>query len=232
MPGKRQYSTIAWLSFNLRRLGWFYGLGIVFAIAAISGFGKLAQEVLEGDVQPANLAFQQIHRAYSDPFLDRLALILTILGGVAGTTVVTCLMGLLYLYWRRTIDATMLGLAVLGGGVLATVLKHTFRQPRPELSESLAPAHGFGFPSGHTLLSVCLYGYLAAVLVLDGPRHRWRWVAAGALILLALSIGWSRLYLGVHWLSDVGAGCLAALFWLICCILARRYARFRGEPQG
>lgn len=216
------------LVYSLRRLGWFYGLGIILAMAALLGFAKLADEVLEGDVQPINLAVLRILHASSNPFLDRLALALTTLGGVAGTAVLSCLVGVFFLWRRRFFDAVTLALVVLGGAALVFVLKHTFRQPRPDLFESLAPAHGFAFPSGHALLSVCLYGYLAVVVVLDGPRQRWRWIGAAALALLALSIGWSRLYLGVHWLSDVAAGGLVAVFWVACCLMGRYFAERRS----
>lgn len=227
MQSQRGKMAAAWLWLHLRRLGWFYGLGIVISMAALVGFGELADEVLEGDTQPVNVAVLQGLHAHANPFLDRLALTLTTLGGVAGTTVITCLVVVFFLWRRRFLDAVTLALVVLAGGALVTVLKHFFRQPRPDLFESLAPAHGFAFPSGHALLSVCLYGYLAALLVLNGPQRWWRWLGAAALVVLALGIGWSRLYLGVHWFSDVAAGGLVATFWVACCLMARHIAHTR-----
>lgn len=234
MLGNRAKSAVAWLMLYVSRLGWFYGVGIVLAMAAMFGFGELADEVLEGDVQPVNEAVLQSLHAHSNPLLDRLALVLTMLGGVAGTTVIACLAGVFLLWRRRFLDAVTLAMVSAGGGALVSVLKHTFRQPRPDLFDSLAPAHGFTFPSGHALLGVCLYGYLAVLLVLDGPRRRrrwWSWLGAAALALLALGICWSRLYLGVHWLSDVAAGGLVAVFWVACCLMARRLAEGRSMIQ-
>jgi len=232
MSGWRWRSVASGLSLRVRRLGWFYGAGLAISMAALLGFAQLADVILEGKARQLNLAVLQSLHARSSPFWDRLALALTMLGSIAGTTLMTSLAAVFFLWRRRLADAATLVLAVLGGGGLVTILKHSFQQPRPELFESLAPAHGFSFPSGHALLSVCLYGYLAAVLVLDRPRQRLRWLGAATLVLLALAIGWSRLYLGVHWLSDVAAGMLAAAFWLACCLMAQRFAQTRSASGG
>jgi membrane-associated phospholipid phosphatase len=74
-------------------------------------------------------------------------------------------------------------------------------------------------------VSLCLYGDLAAFLVLDEPRKAWRWGCAAALVLVALGICWSRLYLAVHWVTDVVAGGLVAVFWIASCLWIRRLAR-------
>jgi undecaprenyl-diphosphatase len=211
----------------LRKLGWYYGLGICLAAVALFAFGKLAGEVLEGEVQPVNRAVLESLHARANPSLDRLALGLTYLGGVVGTTVVASLVGLLFLWRRRFFDMITFAVVVLGGGLLVLVLKQSFRQPRPNLFESLSPEHGYGFPSGHALLSICLYGYSSAMVVLDGPRLVWRWCGAAALIVLAFGIAWSRLYLGVHWLSDVIGGDLVAMFWVACCLMAGRFTQSR-----
>jgi undecaprenyl-diphosphatase len=227
MFGRRADAVVAWVLLYVRRLGWFYGLGIALAACALVGFAKLADDVAEEDSRRVNLTVLQTLHAQANPLLDRLALALTALGGVAGTTVVTCLAVVFFLWRRRWLDAVALALLVLGGAALVTVLKQTVRQPRPDLFESLAPESGFSFPSGHALLAVCVYGYLAAVLVLEDPRRWWRWCGAALLILLALGIAWSRLYLGVHWLTDVAAGGLVAICWTACCLMARQFAQKR-----
>ncbi len=206
MLGGRGKTFASRLLRALERIGWFYGLGIVIASAALFVFARFADEVLAGEVHRLNLAVLNDLHAHANPFLDRLALALTRVGGIAGTMVIACLVGLIFLLRRRYFDSVALAADVLGGGFLTFILKLVFRQPRPALFESLAPAHGFSFPSGHTILSFCLNGYLAALLVLDRPRDWRRWLAAALLIALSLGVAWSRLYLGVHWLSDVAAG--------------------------
>lgn len=211
----------------MRRLTCFYTLGLATAAAALLGFAELAEDVLAGNTQATNLAVLRFLHAHATPALDRLALALTRAAGIAGTAAAGVLVVSAFLWRRRVVEAATVTLVLLGGTALVVVLKHAFRQPRPDLFESLAPEHTFSFPSGHALISVCLYGTLAAMLVLERPKAGWRWLAAAGLILLAVGIGWSRLYLGVHWLSDVAAGGLAAVFWVACCLLARHYVRTR-----
>jgi undecaprenyl-diphosphatase len=99
--------------------------------------------------------------------------------------------------------------------VLTTVLKSVFQRARPELFDSGYHASFYSFPSGHATVAVGLYGMLTVVLAyrLQGTA---RWAVAVSGILVVLLIGISRLYLGVHYPTDVVAGYLAALLWLVC----------------
>jgi membrane-associated phospholipid phosphatase len=219
---------------RLSRLGSFYAAGLLAAVVALLALAKLTDEVLEGETRSVNITVLEYLHAHANPTLDVLALGLSHLGGVAGTAAMGSAAMAIFLWRRRPLDAAALAIVLLGAAVLVVLLKHAFRQPRPDLFQSLAPALGYSFPSGHALLSSCLYGYLAALLVLDGPRRRW-WPAA-ALALLVVGISWSRLYLGVHWLSDVLAGGLVGAFWVTCCLLARqlalgRYQQRRPQPR-
>lgn len=191
---------------GLASLGWFYDVGLAVATGALVGFAKLADEVLEGDVHPVNVAVLRGLHAPAARGLDTLAVGLSRLGDSWGTTAVGALGVVIFARRGRLADVVTLIPVLLGGITLSVVLKHSFRLPRPELFISIAPESGYGFPCAHALMSVCLYGFLAAVLVLDGPGRPWRLCGAGALVFIAVGITWSRLYLGVHWLSDVVAG--------------------------
>lgn len=209
----------------LRKLGWFYATGLAVAVAALAGFASVADDALDGDIRSMDVAVLRRLHERATPSLDRLAQGFTFLGDVAGTAVTGTLAVLLLVRVGRRTDAANLVLVLLGGVALSLALKHSFRLPRPDLFPQSPPEEGYTFPSAHALMGVCLYGYLAAVLVRDAPRRVRRWLAAGALAGVAAGIGWSRVYLGVHWFSDVVAGALMAVFWVTCCLLARH--RFR-----
>lgn len=111
------------------------------------------------------------------------------------------------------------------GGLLNLQLKAWFARARPELAEALRGAHGYSFPSGHAMGSTIVFGALA-YLALRALRH-WRWRAAALAFAgsMVVAIAASRIYLGVHWISDVGAGIAAGAIWLTATTLA--YELFR-----
>jgi len=119
-----------------------------------------------------------------------------------------------YLFYRQGLElyAVLLPISSAGAALLATFLKYLFQRPRPELFESDYTASFYSFPSGHATIAVAFYGTLALLVALrlQGWR-RWALLVAGA--TLALLLGLSRLYLGVHYPTDILAGYLAATLW-------------------
>ncbi len=108
-------------------------------------------------------------------------------------------------------------LAFIGGAVLNNVLKSAIHRPRPYAAS--ASLHSWSFPSGHAMVSLIAYGMLTYVLIILGPRSRRAQLAiAGCATLLVLAIGFSRLYLGAHYFSDVVGGYAAGILWLSACI--------------
>src|SRR5438067_10371956 len=162
----------------VRRLGWFYAAGLAVAVAALAGFASVADDALDGDIRHMDEAVLRAMQDRATPTRHLLADILTHLGDVAGTIVMGTFAVVLFLRSRRPVDAATLLLVLLGGVALSIALKQSFRLPRPDLFPWLPPEEGYTFPSGHALMGVCLYGYLAAVVVLDEPRRLRRWVAA------------------------------------------------------
>jgi len=114
------------------------------------------------------------------------------------------------------------------GSLIDAELKRYFARARPDVAEMLRRASGYSFPSGHAMGSLVGYGMLAYVLCSLATRnHRKRlWIVAGAAILI-LAIGVSRLYLGVHYFSDVVGGYAAGVIWLFICVAAVEFARRR-----
>ena len=105
-------------------------------------------------------------------------------------------------------------------------VKHAFHLPRPTVFPWLMPASGYGFPSGHATMAFSLYGYLAVRLVMRKPGSVWRWLMTAAALAIAFAIAGSRLYLGVHWPTDVLGGTMVATFWVAVCAAIR--ARIGG----
>ena len=134
--------------------------------------------------------------------------------------------------WRRghTRLAVFLVVTTLGGGLLDTIVKEVVARPRPSMVDPVATAHGKSFPSGHTMSSTVAYGALLLVfLPVIGRRYR-PIVFAGAVVLV-LSIGFTRLALGVHYLTDVAGGFVLGLAWLAASTAAFSTWRVeRGRP--
>ena len=134
--------------------------------------------------------------------------------------------------WRRGHPrlAVFLVVTTLGGGLLDTIVKEAVDRPRPSLIEPVATAHGKSFPSGHAMSSTVAYGALLLVF-LPVIGHRYRAVVLAGTILLVAAIGFSRLALGVHYISDVLGGYALGLAWLAASTAAFSTWRVdRGRP--
>lgn len=152
------------------------------------------------------------HGMSSEP-LTRFMLVVTQLGS---TAVVAALAVGWMLAWRRRDwrAALMPSLAGIGAGVTSLLIKALVHRPRPEVVQALVHVDSFSFPSGHALLSMAFYGTVALELTADDLRRGTRiaiWLMAGVLVLL---IGASRVYLGVHYPSDVLGGYALGAGWL------------------
>ena len=137
---------------------------------------------------------------------------------------------------RRLRLALFLVASGLGGGLVDTALKLAVDRPRPQLENPVATAFGKSFPSGHAMMSLVVYGGLLLVF-LPVVHRRWRVPAAAGVAALVLSIGLSRLGLGVHFVSDVVGGWVMGLAWLVLSVAAfSTWRQERGrrpvEPLG
>jgi membrane-associated phospholipid phosphatase len=183
-------------------------LGILIPLAA---FGALAEDVWEKEGIPWDGPVLRAIHDHADPLMDPWVVALTRIAYQFGTVPAAVGLVLWMAYRRRHRDAVFVALAVGGAGVLMTLLKLLFRRGRPMLWESLAPETDFAFPSGHATLNTAL---AAAVVLLLWPT-RWRWPALGLAVLWVALVDLSRLYLGVHFPSDVAAGTAGALSWVL-----------------
>jgi len=189
-------------------------IGLATSAFVVWAFAELADEVVEGESRRFDRnALLWIH-AHSPGWLEGPMRLVTALGYYQ---VVLPLLaaGVLAFYlkgWR--LSATLLVVSTAGGSLLTAVLKAVFGRARPDLFDTGYAASFYSFPSGHATVAVGFYGALTLILAyrLSGLA---RWAVAACGVSLVLLIGFSRLYLGVHYPTDVLAGFLAAPLWVI-----------------
>jgi len=186
---------------------------LLVAATALVVFGWLAEEMLEGDTQQFDAFVRTAIHRFATPGLTRLMQVFSFLGSVTAVTAMCLVAICVFLYFHRTRMAALLAITMLGVAALDVALKHAFHRPRPVAFFGASPS-SYSFPSGHALGSLCFYGILAVILA---ARARGRfaklcvWTAA---VFLVGMIGFSRIYLGVHYPSDVIAGYCAAAVWV------------------
>jgi undecaprenyl-diphosphatase len=137
--------------------------------------------------------------------------------GVAGTLVAVAVILVVKHRYRWLI---YLVVTAGGGALLNLELKHHFARTRPDVAEMLRRAHGFSFPSGHAMGSTVAYGALAYLAMRVLKRWRWKSAALAFAVTFVAAVSASRVYLGVHWISDVGAGITAGAVWVACTTVA------------
>ncbi len=139
----------------------------------------------------------------------------THIGGPAGLAVIAA--GVAAVLFVRRHRGLCLYLTVTStmAGLLNLVLKEIFARSRPDLAEALRQASGYSFPSGHAMGSMAVFGCLAYVVTRLRGRWRLRSATIAALLASVLAVGLSRVYLGVHWISDIAAGYAAGSVWLV-----------------
>ena len=185
-------------------------------------FVRLAREVWEGEGLPGDHGVLELLRAHGGPVQDAAAGWFSRLGGPVGALLLPALLGLALGLAHRRRALGFLALAVVGSGLLNLAAKLLLARPRPTLWVSAAPETSFSFPSGHAMAAAAL----AAALALLAWPTRWRWPAVAVGVAWAVGMGWSRLYLGVHYPSDVLAGWTGSLGWVSGLhLLLRRYFR-------
>jgi undecaprenyl-diphosphatase len=222
---------------NLRRLALSeIGAVIAIGIAALGAlaFMMIADEALEGDTHAFDLSILMALREPGDAgnpigpdWLTDVMTDLTALGGIAVLTllVVGVVFYLLSVGKRGT--ALLVGGAVGSGAIVSALLKLGFDRPRPDLVAHLSHAYSSSFPSGHAMLSAVTYLTLGVLLARAHERRRTKIIVMTYGVTLTVLIGLSRIYLGVHWPTDVMAGwalgaAWAALWWLVAWQLQRR----------
>ena len=212
----------------------------IFALIAamIAVFAKIADEVVEGETH----AFDQaVLRALRNPndladpigpaWLELAMRDITSLGGFTVVILVTlAAIGYLVIDGKRA-AALFVMVSIAGGTVLSEGLKHLFARPRPDLVAHLVEVQTASFPSGHAMLSAVIFLTLGALLARIQSRRRLKAYVISVAIVLTLMIGASRVYLGVHWPTDVLAGWCAGAAWAMGCWLLAMWLQSRGRIE-
>lgn len=203
-------------------------LGLLMAlVASVWAFAHVAEDYLTGDplVQWDTSFALWLHERTSDPVVS-LFKVVTLAGN--GAVLVLVVTGIALLFWRRgwRNDSAALVFAFSGAALLNAALKLAFHRPRPEVA--VVQLDTYSFPSGHAAVSGATFATLAFLLCRRERRLPARAVISlGALLGIAL-VGFSRLYLGVHYLSDVLAGVSLGIAWAACCAIVYT---FYGESD-
>ncbi len=193
--------------------------GFLLSVGVIFLFANLAEEVVDGESRGFDTAVLLWIDGHSPDWLYGPMLAITTLGYYWFVIPFLAVATVLFYVKRRRISTVLLPVATVGGMVLTTVLKAVFERARPELFDSGYDASFYSFPSGHATMAVGFYGTLTLLVALR-LKGAWRWTVVASGLLLVLLIGFSRLYLGVHYPTDVIAGYLAAPLWISAIGLA------------
>jgi undecaprenyl-diphosphatase len=188
--------------------------GLAVSAFVVWAFAELADEIVEGESRRFDRAVLLWLHSHFPEWLDGPMRLVTALGYYWVVLPVLAVSVLVFYLKGWRLSAVLLSVSTVGSFLLTTFLKGVFERSRPELFDSGYAASFYSFPSGHATIAVGFYGTLTLILAyrLHGYA-RWLVVACG--VSLVLLIGFSRLYLGVHYPTDVLAGFLAAPLWLV-----------------
>jgi undecaprenyl-diphosphatase len=209
-------------------------------ISAISlfAFVEIADDVVEGDTVAFDtmvlLAFREaadLSNPLGPPWLEGIMRDFTALGGVAILTTFTVLVAGFLLLTGKRHAAWMVIVSVIGGIALSHLLKWGFGRPRPDLVPHATAVYSESFPSGHAMLSAVVYLTLGTLLARTEAEVRVKIYLLSAAALLTLIVGISRIYLGVHWPTDVLAGWAVGASWSLVCWLVMLWLQGRGKVE-
>lgn len=224
----------AWLEELLRQRHFLTLVLAAIAVGAVWAFIELADELREGELAAIDERLLHLLREPGNPAepigpraLEVAVRDITALGSVAVLTLFVALAVIVLWMERQRRAASWLAIASLGASVLNVLLKSVFARERPALLDSELLPGSFSFPSGHAFLSAAIYLTAGALLTQVIAKPATRAIVLAAAVLVTVLIGLSRVYLGVHYPSDVLAGwtlglCWAALCWAVFWNLRQR----------
>jgi len=200
-------------------------LGIAFIYALSLFFGVIEDIVTTDQIVMADKRVENLLLVFRNARLNKIFLWITLLGNakiVASSAVVATI---IFLLWKKKNYLLPLWVAIIGSGIFGFISKLAFHRQRPESAFYIEDS--FSFPSGHATIAVAFYGFITYILFRNLKKFGNKISALFIGIIIILSIGFSRLYLGVHFLSDVWGGYLLGLLWLIIGISILEWLQYR-----
>jgi membrane-associated phospholipid phosphatase len=225
----RRFSTVEYLGLHLT-------IGLLLSLGALWLFASIAEDVVHHDpITRFDMEVANALHSHGSPALLTAATTITLAGSPMVIVPLALVVGAILILRRQWVFLVGWLTALAGGAALDGALKMLFRRPRPVWNDPWAMAHGWSFPSGHAMGSLVGYGMIAYLAIAEWPRWSVRFAIIGGMSLLVVLIGLTRLYLGVHYFSDVVGGYAAGAVWLASCIsaceVARRHSRSRAPPD-
>jgi undecaprenyl-diphosphatase len=222
---------------------WLLALTLLAGVLLVGSFTAVAAEVYEAVVESDGVAVLdppvlRAAEAVRSGTLNAVVIAYTNLGGAVGMSILaTAVAVLLAVTWRQWTPVLLMAATAAGSLAITTVGKAVVGRRRPLEIDAVPPfEHGYSFPSGHTLNAVALAGITAYLLVRRQHRARTRIITVAAAAAFAVLMGLSRVYLGLHWLTDVLVAWALGLAWLVTVITAHRLfltvRRARRQPDS
>lgn len=214
----------------------------LLALALIAGgiwvFVELADEVTEGEIPTFDeWALRSMRQAddpatpIGPPWLHEFGRDITALGGVAVLTLFTLAVAGYLVLVRKYHALILMLVATVGALILSSILKEIFGRERPDIVPHLSIVHSASFPSGHSMMASAVYLTLGVLMARLVPRRVLKTYFIMIALILALLVGVSRIYMGVHYPTDVLAGWTLGLVWALLCWVVARYLQVRGTVE-
>lgn len=214
------------ISSSQKKMGAQQTWGLIAGVSLVALFGKLSGDLGSQDLNTFDTLVGNFIRSYTSEWLTVLAVMITNMGSAAfEISLLLIAGGYMYFYMKQTREPVMLAVSLAGTWLLNNLLKIIFQRTRPDMLHLVA-AGGFSFPSGHAMIATAFYGMLGYIIWSHlRQRSKPAWYVMLLTFCLIIAIGASRIYLGVHYPSDVVAGFAAGGVCLLACVLTLRALR-------
>ncbi len=216
----------------VRAFDWRILVGLMFAVGIILFFGWFASEVFEGETKVFDDSIRNFVHGFASPPLTSVMKFFSLIGSPLFLVILGAVVVSVFFYLKRKRAVALFLITVLGEVILSLTLKPFFGRARPAAYFDYPLPTSFSFPSGHAFASLCFFGvtaWLIATRITNQTIKIFVWLTA---VLLIFCIGISRIYLGVHYPSDVLAGFAAGFIWLFTVIFADKWLRHADSSQN
>jgi undecaprenyl-diphosphatase len=205
---------------------------ILLAIVITISFGLIVSKIILKDTQSLDQQLLITMQSLQGPLLITIMRVITFLGSKGFLPpLLLILIYALYTRWGFHRRSFILAFNLAGAYISTEIIKNLIKRPRPDLNQ-LTYASGFSFPSIHAMVSLSFYGLLAYLIWNNAKTPILRWGLSILLILLGLVIGASRIFLGVHYPTDVLGGYLLGIVWLIISIIFFKFLNSRRQVKN